>query len=964
MKLKQILMFAWCFLVFYGLMAQNRAIPFTWENATVYFVMTDRFENGDPTNDFSYGRQQDGVPLRSFLGGDLKGLTNKINSGYFDDLGVSAIWITPPYENIHGTVPFDNGSMYAFHGYWAKDWTAIDANLGNEVDFRNFVDAAHNHGIRIIMDIVINHVGPDTAIDQSWPSDWVRRDPTCNFNGPGGTIPCELVDNLPDIRTESNTAVNLPQWLLDKWQAEGRRNSELNELNAFFNRTGYPRAPRFYIIKWLTDYVREFGVDAFRVDTVKHVEETVWAELKQEAIVALQEWKAANPAKKVDDAPFWMCGEVFNYDGPAMQRRFTGDGYNVDYYDNGFDNLIDFGFRFNADNGLESLFSTYNNLLQNQLGGKSVMNFTANHDTDVVFDRNRTRTFEAGTKLLLAPSTAQIYYGDETARTLTPNNGATGDATLRSFMNFQELDNPNSLASLTLTHYQKIGRFRREHVSVGGGVHTFLQGTPYAFKREYNKNGLADKTLVFSGQDGDFDTSMTVFGMWPEGTLLKDYFSGNTAIVSGNTVNFNSPFGLLLIGEPLNNTVTPQLTINPQSGCFANEVQVTMSATENASIYYTTDGSTPSTSATLYTQPFLLSNTTSLQAIAVSSNGGQSEIEIRNYEVSTSCQGATYRIYMHSPDDWNENYIYLFNTSTNSVLQGTQAWPGQLLTKLQGTQSWYFYDVVLPAGVTSSEIGIVFNNNSGSQSVDLFRPDEGWFDFSSGGSVRNGNWSANCPTDCPSASTSYTVYMHSPTDWNANYIYLFNSSSNTTLQGTQNWPGQSMLKLPGTNNWYYFEIVVPSGTSASEIGIVFNNNNNGSQSVDLFSATQGWFDFTTGGSMRTGNWTSDCQVDCEQTTSAGEEVAELIESENVLKQNLQVYPNPSNGNTNFRYKIAVQGEVNITVFDISGRKLATVFNGLLSPGIHNFSWNYHVPGIYLYTLSTGKEKINGKLIIQ
>lgn len=964
MKLNQLLIFACCFFTIFTLQAQNRNVPFTWENATVYFVLTDRFENGDTSNDFAYGRQQNGVPLRSFLGGDLKGLTNQINSGYFDDLGVSAIWITPPYENIHGTEPIDNGVMYAFHGYWAKDWTTIDANLGNENDFRDFVDAAHDHGIRVIMDVVINHVGPDTAIDQaqSWPSDWVRRSPTCNFNGPGGTIPCELVDNLPDIRTESNTPVNLPQWLLDKWQAEGRLSAELNELDAFFNRTGYPRAPRFYIIKWLTDYVREFGVDAFRVDTVKHVEETVWGELKQEAVVALQDWKTANPAKKVDDSAFWMCGEVFNYDGPAMQRRYTGTGYNVDYYNNGFDNLIDFGFRFNANNGLETIFSTYNNLLQNQLGGASVMNFTANHDTDVVFDRNRTRTFEAGTKLLLAPSTAQIYYGDETARTLTPNNGATGDATLRSFMNFQDLNNPNSLASLTLLHYQKIGRFRREHVSVGGGVHTFLQGTPYAFKREYNKNGLSDKTLVFTGQDGDFTGNLNVFGMWPNGTVLKDYFSGATATVSGNTVNFNSPFGLVLIGEPLD--TTPELTVSPDSGCYPNGVTVTMTSANNSPIYFTTNGSTPTVASTLYTQPVSINTTTNLQAIAINSSNESSAIESRNYEVSTSCQSNTYRIYMHSPGDWNDNYVYLFNTTTNSVLQGTQNWPGQVLTQLQGTQSWYYYDIVLPSGVSSSEIGIVFNNNNnGSQSVDLFRSSEGWFDFTSGGSMRNGNWSATCPTDCPSQSNTYRVYMHSPSDWSSNYIYLFSVSANSTLQNTQGWPGQQMTKLGGANDWYYYDITVPSGGSASDIGIVFNNNNNGSQSVDLFRDTEGWFDFTSGGSMRNGNWSGSCPTDCSQSPGI-EETDLLPNTESFTERNLVVYPNPSKGDTNFRLQIPVSGQVTLTVFDISGRKIANVHSGMLNAGMHEFTWQQNVPGIYLYKLNTGEEQITGKIIIQ
>ena len=94
-----------------GYTQSDRNLPFVWENATVYFVLTDRFENGDSSNDISYGRPQDGPALRNYEGGDLQGLINKIEEGYFDDLGVNAIWITPPVENIYGSVP---GAGYGF----------------------------------------------------------------------------------------------------------------------------------------------------------------------------------------------------------------------------------------------------------------------------------------------------------------------------------------------------------------------------------------------------------------------------------------------------------------------------------------------------------------------------------------------------------------------------------------------------------------------------------------------------------------------------------------------------------------------------------------------------------------------------------------------------------------------------------------------------------------------------------
>src|SRR5215217_6684910 len=142
--------------------APPKLMPFMWENATVYFLVTDRFANGDKANDLAYGRKADAAPLRGYLGGDLKGLTAKVKEGYFDSLGVNAIWLTPPVEQIHAGTDEGTGKSYGFHGYWARDFTAVDANLGTEQDFRDFVDAAHARGIRVLLDVVMNHTGPVT----------------------------------------------------------------------------------------------------------------------------------------------------------------------------------------------------------------------------------------------------------------------------------------------------------------------------------------------------------------------------------------------------------------------------------------------------------------------------------------------------------------------------------------------------------------------------------------------------------------------------------------------------------------------------------------------------------------------------------------------------------------------------------------------------------------------------------
>ena len=283
-----------------------------WNSATIYFLLTDRFENGDPSNDLALGRKQDGAVLRSYMGGDLKGVLSRLEDGYFDSLGVDAIWMTPFLEQIHGSVDEGTGKTWAFHGYWTRDWTAVEPTLGTAEDLRALVDAAHARGIRVVMDAIINHTGPVTPLDPQWPDDWVRTGPRCTYETYPTTVPCTLVDNLPDVLTASDTPVDLPPHLLDKWEREGRLDQELAELDAFFARTGYPRAPRFYIIKWLTDWVREYGFDSYRVDTARNFDESVAAELRREADQAFADWKRANPARVLDDLPFYMFGEVYH----------------------------------------------------------------------------------------------------------------------------------------------------------------------------------------------------------------------------------------------------------------------------------------------------------------------------------------------------------------------------------------------------------------------------------------------------------------------------------------------------------------------------------------------------------------------------------------------------------------------------------------------------------------------------
>ena len=517
-----------------------------WNSATIYFLLTDRFANGDSANDRALGRARDGAVLRSFQGGDLPGVLGKIEEGYFDSLGVNAIRLTPFVEQIHGSVDEGTGKTYGYHGYWTRDWTAVDPALGTRDDLRALVEAAHRHGIRVLMDAVINHTGPVTPQDPPWPDDWVRKGPNCTYRSYATTVGCNLVATLPDILTERDAPVELPPALLEKWRREGRLDRERAGLDAFFARTGYPRAPRYYVIKWLTDWVRELGFDGYRVDTAKHFEEAVSAELKREAERAFADWKQAHPAQVLDSLPFYMMGEVYGY-GVGPERAYDFGDRSVDFFAHGYDGLINFGFKAEAAGPPDEVYTKYSAALgEGALRGVAILNYISSHDDGSPYDANRADPMGAGTRLLLAPGGAQIYYGDELARALKVA-GAEGDANLRSFMNWGDLERVGPTSDI-LRHWRKLGQFRRAHPAVGAGRHRTLQKSPFIFSRTLETDAGVDRVLVAMDQ-GEGAKTIPVFGVFPEGTELLDAYSGARGTVRDGRISLTTAFGLILLSE-------------------------------------------------------------------------------------------------------------------------------------------------------------------------------------------------------------------------------------------------------------------------------------------------------------------------------------------------------------------------------------------------------------------------------
>ncbi|MEE1061017.1 MAG: alpha-amylase family glycosyl hydrolase, partial [Ruminococcus sp.] len=480
--------------------ASEGADTFSWDNASVYFLLTDRFKNGNTSNDHSYNRGKDANgniisnldDRATFHGGDFAGVTQTIEEGYFNDLGVNAIWISAPYEQIHGYVVGGNENPsyahYSYHGYYVLDYTQTDANFGTAEEFEELVDTAHEHGIRVILDVVLNHSGYNSTYDMNeygfgtvkpgwessyyshqginnetyhsfidydsnasdwgnwWGADWIRCG-VAGYTAGGNDDRTKLLAGLPDFKTESKATVGIPKLLQTKWSREGRLSQETNELNAYLSKKGKQQTVTNTISYWLSTWVREYGVDGFRCDTAKHVEFESWKILKDTCAEALEEWRANNPDKPGadwDDA-FWMTGEAWDHN-----IGYGVDGY---YTQGGFDSMINFetqgGGLLNGSqigniyNGYASSINTKDNFNQ--------LSYLSSHDSTLA----RGNLIQTGSAFLLLPGGIQIFYGDETNRPLVsgiPNDGNGGAGhSLRSDMNWDSIDQN------VLSHWQKVG---------------------------------------------------------------------------------------------------------------------------------------------------------------------------------------------------------------------------------------------------------------------------------------------------------------------------------------------------------------------------------------------------------------------------------------------------------------------------------------------------------------------------
>lgn len=541
--------------LFLAVFAGNAQDNFTWGNANVYFVITDRFANGDSTNDINYGRINDYGSERlnaaTFHGGDFKGMTEKAKQGYFTNLGIDVVWMTDVYEQIHGWMS-GSGSIndfphYGYHGYYPLDYTQIDKNYGTVAEFRELVDVLHSQGIRVMLGANINNPGYPTLLDavqygfaqtgltekqaaehiKTWSYDefYANR---LNWKGWYGRdwlrMPDEGWDEnhplqatlfgMPDYKDESNKSVKIPAYLKNKWKKEGKKNDPWVNPSALPLRKDHKWSPAQYVIAWIASWVEEFGIDGVRCDIVENVHTYRWKELSEACNAALNKWRANHPndpASKWTDS-FYMTGDF----------DMAGIDYKAAYADAGFSSMVNFYFPKTGDlDGIVYLWQAYADSIQAHPNWHPFNYLNNSYHRDANMDN----MINCATTFLLSPGIAQIFYGDETLRPLSDAKyNVDSDQAFRSDMNW------DSINATALQHYQKLGKIRKANPVIGTGKQRIID--THTCVRYNNNDTLVIRVAVNSGE------SINLGNAFPEGSTVTELYTGQTAIVTNGKVAF------------------------------------------------------------------------------------------------------------------------------------------------------------------------------------------------------------------------------------------------------------------------------------------------------------------------------------------------------------------------------------------------------------------------------------------
>jgi len=577
------------------------------QDEIIYFLMTDRFANGDNANNtggiaggpLANGYKPDDKAYHH--GGDLKGLKDKLP--YLQQLGVTAIWMTPPFKNKpvqgDGTLA---GSSSSYHGYWITDFTQVDPHLGTNQEMKDLIAAAHAAGINVIFDIVANHTA-DVLDYEGGNRGYVPRTGDARYRDAGGNLFDDRdYINDPDfpeldrysfprrpvVRDPAEAGIKFPNWLDDPTNYHNRGDAAYDgsEAELYGDIAGlddlFTEKPE--VVTGLTNiykyWIQEFGIDGYRVDTAKHVNDEFW----QYFVPEIRRFAATKGKPN-----FYIYGEVLNGD-PAYLSRFTREAR--------FPAVLDFGFNYAAqdfalgrqDAGrLSGLFAADDYYTTPSGNAYNLPTFLGNHDigrfgaamrepaAGDTADAQRVSRMLLGYGLMFtARGVPVIYYGDEQGFT---GDGGDKDARQDMFPSQVPGYNDDDLIGTSRTTaddnfdpnhplYEGIAALaalRQEHpaLQTGAQIERLSDGSVYAFSR-IDRGEKREYVVAVNNGNAARTVSLQTFA--PSGAAFAGIYgaTGNVTANGTGQISLTVPaLGMVVYRQQAANTPAGSGTLGP-----------------------------------------------------------------------------------------------------------------------------------------------------------------------------------------------------------------------------------------------------------------------------------------------------------------------------------------------------------------------------------------------------------------
>lgn len=503
--------------------ARDKGNDFDWDEAVIYFAVTDRFYDGNAANNDAYGvgdyNTDPATGSLSYHGGDFAGLTQKLD--YLSQLGVNTIWITPIVANEMEeglTTDLAGALSYGYHGYWASDFTTLNKHLGTEEEFKTLLDAAHAKGIKIMVDVVLNHAGYGTE-------DY--------FNSKlAGKDMIRSGENLIEGDTKKGPLANLPDFMTED------------------------KDVRSLLVEWQSSWVSKYDIDYYRIDTVKHVDDATWAAFK-------------NVLTKMDP-DFKMIGE------------YSGAGYASDtgtLRSGEMDSLLDFDFNDQALAFVQGNIDSVETFMENRNAAidntATLGAFTSSHDEDGLMQKiiDAGYTEDQAYKMFLAAVSLQmtakgqvvIYYGEEIGQYGKDNYPYQTNRYDFDWSKALLADGTLNTSDTMLAHYQKLLAIRNTYSeTLAKGDRVKVAGSDAEGYLVFQKSYKGENVYVGINLK---DEAVTVNNIAVAGSGYKDVY-GNAAVTEADgkvsvTIPALSAGGTVVLGtRDLKSNVAESITLD------------------------------------------------------------------------------------------------------------------------------------------------------------------------------------------------------------------------------------------------------------------------------------------------------------------------------------------------------------------------------------------------------------------